>query len=124
MQIFFSLTPSQAVEYRSNLFTQIHEIVFHGGGGYDWHTVYDMPIWLRNFTFKKIQEHFQEKNKQSSNTSTNDLERGRDILKQAQRSDPANAQKHKYMDKFPKTSTKPTIKSNVPDFVTTKAKKA
>lgn len=98
--------------------------MFHGGGGYDWHTVYDMPIWLRNFTFKKIQEHFQEKNKQSSNTSTNDLERGRDILKQAQRSDPANAQKHKYMDKFPKTSTKPTIKSNVPDFVTTKAKKA
>ena len=124
MQIFFSLTHSQAVEYRSNLFTQIHEIVFHGGGGYDWHTVYDMPIWLRNFTFKKIQEHFKEKNKQSSNTSTNDLERGRDILKQAQRSDPANAQKHKYMDKFPKTSTKPTIKSNVPDFVTTKAKKA
>ena len=75
MQIFFSLTHSQAVEYRSNLFTQIHEIVFHGGGGYDWHTVYEMPIWLRNFTFKKIQEHFQEKNKQSSNTSTNDLER-------------------------------------------------
>ena len=124
MQIFFSLTHSQAVEYRSNLFTQIHEIVFHGGGGYDWHTVYDMPIWLRNFTFKKIQEHFQEKNTQSSNTSTNDLERGRDILKQAQRSDPANAQKHKYMDKFPKSSTKPTLNSNVPDFVTTKAKKA
>jgi len=124
VQIFFSLTPSQAVEYRSNLFTQIHEIVFHGGGGYDWHTVYDMPIWLRNFTFNKIKTHFEEKNKAANNTSANDLERGRDILKQAQRSDPANAQKHKYMDKFPKTSTKPTIKSNVPDFVTTKAKKA
>jgi len=123
VQIFFSLTHSQAVEYRSNLFTQIHEIVFHGGGGYDWHTVYEMPIWLRNFTFKKMQEHFKEKNEQNS-TSANDLERGRDILKQAQQSDPANAQKHKYMDKFPKTSTKPTIKSNVPDFVTTKAKKA
>jgi len=70
-----------------------------------------------------MQEHFKEKNEQNS-TSANDLERGRDILKQAQQSDPANAQKHKYMDKFPKTSTKPTIKSNVPDFVTTKAKKA
>ena len=105
MQIFFSLTHSQAVEYRSNLFTQIHEIVFHGGGGYDWHTIYDMPIWLRNFTFKKIQEHFEEKNKSANNTSSNDLEKGRDILKQAQRSDPANAQKHKYMDKFPKTSS-------------------
>jgi len=47
-----------------------------------------------------------------------------DLKNFATLSDPANAQKHKYMDKFPKTSTKPTIKSNVPDFVTTKAKKA
>ena len=37
-----------------NLFTQIHEIIFHGKGGYDWNTVYSMPIWLRKFTFFKI----------------------------------------------------------------------
>ena len=53
---FFGLTP----EYRSNLFSQIHEIVFHGKGGYDWHTIYNMPIWLRNFTFKKLQEYFKK----------------------------------------------------------------
>tara|TARA_R110000772_G_scaffold50488_1_gene116005 strand:- start:54 stop:425 length:372 start_codon:yes stop_codon:yes gene_type:complete len=123
VQIFFSLTHSQAVDYRHNLFTQIHEIVFHGNGGYDWHTVYDMPIWLRNFTFKKIQDHFNEKNEKNS-TSANDLEKGRDILKQAQQSDPSNAKNHKYMDKFPKSSTKPTTQSSIPDFVTTKAKKA
>jgi hypothetical protein len=116
---FFSLTLNQAAEYRQNLFSQIHEIVFHGGGGYDWDTIYNMPIWLRNFTFKKISDHFDEKNKQNSGTSTNNLEKGRDILKQAQRSDPANAQRNKYVDKF----SKPTPKVNVPDFVTSKATK-
>ena len=57
---FFGLTPT----YRANLFTQIHEIVFHGKGGYDFDTIYNMPIWLRNFTFRKIQE-FYEKEKES-----------------------------------------------------------
>tara|TARA_R110000796_G_scaffold4716_5_gene18020 strand:- start:1285 stop:1536 length:252 start_codon:yes stop_codon:yes gene_type:complete len=82
-----------------------------------------MPIWLRNFTFNKIREHYSEKNKQNSGTSTNDLEQGRDILRKAQQSDPSNAQKHRYMDKFPKSTTKPTISTKVPDFVTTKATK-
>ncbi len=120
MPTFFSLTPNEAAEYRQNLFTQLHEIVFHGNGGYDWHTVYEMPIWLRKFTYKKIADHFEEVNKKNSGTSTNDLEKGRDILKQAQRNDPANAQRQKYIDKF----TKPSPKVKVPDFVTTKAKKA
>jgi len=59
-----------------NLFTQIHEIVFHGKGGYDWETVYSMPIWLRKFTFFKIQEFYSEESKameqanQGSNKTT------------------------------------------------------
>jgi hypothetical protein len=57
--IFFGLTPT----YRVSVFKQIHEIVFHGKGGYDFDTVYNMPIWLRNFTFKSIQE-FYEKEKE------------------------------------------------------------
>ena len=70
---FFGLTP----EYRMNVFTQIHEIVFYGKGGYDWHTVYNMPIWLRKFTFNKINEHYQKEKEahdkaagQSSNPTT------------------------------------------------------
>jgi hypothetical protein len=58
---FFGLTP----EYRSALFTQIHEIVFYGQGGYDWNIIYNMPIWLRKFTFHKLQEHYEKKNNQS-----------------------------------------------------------
>jgi hypothetical protein len=53
---FFGLTS----EYRVSLFSQIHEIVFYGRGGYDYDTVYNMPIWLRIFTFKKINEHYQK----------------------------------------------------------------
>jgi hypothetical protein len=55
---FFGLTFEIAPQARLNLFTQIHEILFHGQGGYDYHTVYNMPIWLRKFTFHKLQEHY------------------------------------------------------------------
>ena len=60
---FFGLTLSNAPEFRVALFTQIHEIVFHGQGGYDWDTIYNMPIWLRKFTFNKIDEHYRNQNK-------------------------------------------------------------
>ena len=42
------------------LFSQIHEIVFHGQGGYDYETIYNMPIWLRKFTFNKIKEWYSK----------------------------------------------------------------
>ena len=58
---FFGLTS----EYRIRLFSQIHDIVFYGNGGFDWPTVYNMPIWLRKFTFNKIQEHFNKENERT-----------------------------------------------------------
>ncbi len=54
---FFGLTP----EHRFDLFSEIHEIVFHGNGGYDWHTIYNMPIWLRKFTFNKLKDYYAPK---------------------------------------------------------------
>ena len=57
---FFGLTSSSANEFRRLLFDQIHQIVFHGKGGYDWGTVYNMPIWLRKYTFKLIKDHYEE----------------------------------------------------------------
>ena len=39
------------------MFKMIHDIVFHGNGGYDWHTVFNMPIWLRKFTYQQIAEY-------------------------------------------------------------------
>jgi len=59
------------LEYRVSLFQQIHEIVFHGKGGYDYNTVYNMPIWLRKFTFNKILEFYEEENKAASSANKN-----------------------------------------------------
>lgn len=41
----------------------IHEIVFNGQGGYSWTDVYQMPIWLRTFTFNKLKDHYEKRNK-------------------------------------------------------------
>jgi hypothetical protein len=59
---FFGLTSENIPIIRANLFSQIHEIVFHGQGGYDWETVYNMPVWLRKFTFNKMKEHYDKQN--------------------------------------------------------------
>jgi len=66
---FFGLISNSVSNVRINIFTQIHEIVFHGKGGYDWDTIYNMPRWLRLFTFSKIKE-FYEQEKQSSESSS------------------------------------------------------
>ena len=69
---FFGLTSNTSPQHRMNVFTQIHEITFHGNGGYDYDTIYNMPIWLRNFTFNKIKEwHDKSKPKDVDDSWTN-----------------------------------------------------
>jgi hypothetical protein len=65
---FFGLTIETAPSYRKYIFKIIHDIVFHGNGGFDYNTVYNMPIWLRKFTFNEIQEHFNHQKKQYENS--------------------------------------------------------
>jgi len=72
-----------------------------------------MPIWLRKFTFKQIQEHYESQNKQSTNpkgNSTNDLNKAKDIIQKAQSSDPRVSK--------PNFNSNPKV--NIPDFVTSK----
>ena len=59
---FFGLTTTNEViqQIRVNLFSTLHQIVFHGKGGYDYDTVYHMPIWLRKFTFSEIKKFYDE----------------------------------------------------------------
>jgi len=59
---FFGLTSKTAPQYRVSVFKHIHEIVFHGNGGYSWYDVYNMPIWLRKFTFDQINKFNKEQN--------------------------------------------------------------
>lgn len=55
--------------------------MFHGKGGYDYITIYNMPIWLRNFTFSRIQKFYEDEksaydtaNKKSGSTTVIDSE--------------------------------------------------
>lgn len=67
---FFGLSK----QYRQKMFRDIHEIVFYGNGGYDWNTVYNMPVWLRRYTYKEIESHFikqKEKIDENNNVVTN-----------------------------------------------------
>lgn len=44
--------------------------MYHGNGGFDWHTVYNMPIWLRKFTLNKIIKFLNDKNEVQKSAST------------------------------------------------------
>ena len=70
---FFGLTYdlNQINESKLALYKQIHQICFHGKGGYDWHTVYNMPINIRKFIFNEIKQFYEEENKANSNTKKN-----------------------------------------------------
>ena len=67
---FFGLTYNIIPEFRVSLFTSIHEIIFHGNGGYDYNTVYNMPIWLRKFTFNKLKEYYEKQNENSKQSQS------------------------------------------------------
>ena len=56
---FFGLNSTdqdQIKELRLNLYRQIHQICFYGKGGYDWNTIYNLPIYLRKFIFNEIKD--------------------------------------------------------------------
>ena len=40
----------------------MHDLVFHGGGGFQYTEVYNMPIWLRTFHINKISEYNKKQN--------------------------------------------------------------
>ncbi|MDB4414523.1 hypothetical protein N9034_00395 [bacterium] len=46
----------------------IHQILFHSKGGYDYPSVYNMPIWLRKFTYSEIKDFYAEEKKSYENT--------------------------------------------------------
>ena len=52
MPTFFGLTSN----YRQLLYTEIHDLVFHGGGGFIHSEVYNMPVWLRRYHIDRINE--------------------------------------------------------------------
>ena len=50
--------------YRPVLHDQIFSLIYFGKGGFTHSDVYDMPVWLRAFYIRKINEVHEERNKQ------------------------------------------------------------
>tara|TARA_R110000782_G_scaffold258264_1_gene347890 strand:+ start:161 stop:376 length:216 start_codon:yes stop_codon:yes gene_type:complete len=48
----------------------MHDLVFHGGGGFIHSEIYNMPIWMRRFHVSKISEFNNKQNEESKNTNT------------------------------------------------------
>ena len=67
--------------------------MFFGKGGYDWETVYNMPIWLRKFTFNNINEFYKKEQEEYTKAA------GKGELV---------------------TANKPLAKPNIPDSLNTK----
>lgn len=55
--------------------------MYHGNGGFDWNTIYEMPVWLRRFTYNRISDFLDEKNKANERANTASNERKIDISK-------------------------------------------
>ena len=69
---FFGLTSTNSEEIqqlRINLFSTLHQIVFHGKGGYDYDTVYNMPIWLRKFTYVELKKFYDAESEAANKSS-------------------------------------------------------
>jgi len=49
---FFGLT----LAYRKTIWIEIHDLVYHGNGGFIHSEVYNMPIWMRKFHISKIND--------------------------------------------------------------------
>jgi hypothetical protein len=64
---FFGLTTTNASEHRITLFKMVHQIVFQGKGGYDFPTIYNLPIWLRKYIYKEITDFYSEEKKSMEN---------------------------------------------------------
>ena len=45
------------------VYNEVHDLTYHGGGGFTYSEVYNMPIYLRRYSIARINKHLEEKKK-------------------------------------------------------------
>ena len=50
----------------------MHDLVYHGGGGFIHSEVYNMPTWLRRFHIGKINEFIEKQNEEQRKAQGNE----------------------------------------------------
>ena len=53
------------------VYNEVHDLSYHGGGGFSYSEVYSMPIYLRRYSIRRINEHL-EKQKEAQEKAQND----------------------------------------------------
>ena len=48
------------LEYRPVFMSEVFELTYHGGGGFTWSEVWNMPVIHRRFNLKKIEAYLQK----------------------------------------------------------------
>jgi hypothetical protein len=76
--IWYPLFPG--IEYKPVFMTECFELVYHGGGGFSWSEVWNMPVLHRRFNIKKINAHL-EKLEQMRNEANNVVTNKTDMSK-------------------------------------------
>lgn len=56
---FFGL----GLEYKAGIHEEIFSLCYYGQGGFTWNEVYNLPIHLRRFYIKKVNEQIEKRNK-------------------------------------------------------------
>lgn len=64
---FFGL----GLNYKIGMHEEIFSLCYHGHGGFTWDEVYGLPIHLRRFYIKKVQEAIETKNKAEQDAYNN-----------------------------------------------------
>ena len=83
---FFGLNLDNAPEARKDLFLQIHDICFWSQGGYDFNTVYHLPVWIRKFVLTQLKSHYDKNN----NSDEANYKKSLQNLKQHQQENPTS----------------------------------
>ena len=57
---FFGLTPS----YKFQVYDEVHDLVYYGKGGFLYSEVYNMPIHIRRYHIRKINDLHEKDNEE------------------------------------------------------------
>jgi hypothetical protein len=95
---WYPLFPS--VEYRSVFMNECFELTYHGGGGFSWSEVWNMPVIHRRYNIRKINEHL-EKMESARNAENNVVTNKTDMNKFKVQNDAVEAAKqYSYQTSF------------------------
>jgi hypothetical protein len=87
------LTSEQAFQYRKTLLEEIHDLCFHGNGGFTYSEVYSLPIGRRKFHIQKISDYFKKQNEQINKPNTDNQKSDYELFKSRMQGDVFNVKK-------------------------------